>query len=168
MSSLIFPPNNMLPNGMEKLSNLLPPRHQTDHLINVYYERVDPIIRIIHRPTFNSMYLDFWNGAMPVERQSGFLSLLFAMLHGAVVSMDPVLAESVLGRDRLWGLNFYKEASQKALSEARFLESEEMITLQALTLLLVGFSPSFVAYLCLYVAFAFLGQDLGVLSEIKE
>ncbi|KAF3936752.1 hypothetical protein ABW19_dt0202098 [Dactylella cylindrospora] len=118
------------------LSSYLPTKAHSDLLWQIYIERVHPLVHILHRPHFESMYEMFWMGRMGAENIKSFVALLFAIYYASVVSMDPPMARRVCGLERHEQLRTYREATQHALVNARFMEAEELSSLQALTLLI--------------------------------
>ncbi|KAI0004788.1 hypothetical protein F4779DRAFT_59414 [Xylariaceae sp. FL0662B] len=60
------------------LESLLPPKDETDSLVDVYLDQFEQIHRIIHIPTFRAEYQAFWNNTP--TRNAAFTALLLCML----------------------------------------------------------------------------------------
>ncbi|KAF3161070.1 hypothetical protein EYR41_001087 [Orbilia oligospora] len=133
--------NMMFPSALSlmdttNLSSYIPTKSHSDFLWQVYVERVHPMVHILHRPSFEVSYNDFWQGRMPAENIKSFVALLFSIYYASVVSMDPPMVRRACGMERDEQLRIYREATQHALVNARFMEAEELWSLQALTLLI--------------------------------
>ncbi|EPS36402.1 hypothetical protein H072_10086 [Dactylellina haptotyla CBS 200.50] len=134
-STMMFPsPMSML--DTTNLSSFLPTKSHSDFLWQVYVERVHPLVHILHRPTFERSYEDFWMGRMTADNIKSFVALLFSIFYASIVSMDPSMVRRACGIERDEQLRIYKEAAQHSLINARFMEAEELSSLQALTLLI--------------------------------
>ncbi|EWC46760.1 hypothetical protein DRE_04005 [Drechslerella stenobrocha 248] len=134
-SRMIFPsPITLMDTA--NISSYLPTKSHSDLLWQIYRERVHPLVHILHRPSFEHCYEAFWTGRMSSENVRSFVALMFSIFYATVVSMDPPMAIRVCGMERDEQLRIYREATQHALVNARFMESEELSSLQALTLLI--------------------------------
>lgn len=69
----------------------------------------------------------------------GFEALVFAVYYSAVISLEPEKVPELFGMDKESLLNRYRTAVENALANAKFLQSEELTTLQAFVLFIVGF-----------------------------
>ncbi|KAF3902447.1 hypothetical protein ABW21_db0201122 [Orbilia brochopaga] len=134
-SSMMFPSALGLLNT-NSITAYLPTKSHSDFLWQTFVDRVHPLVHILHRPSFQITYDTFWMGQMPAENVKSFLALLFAIYYASVASMDPPMALQMCGLERTEQLRIYKDATQHALVNARFMESEELASLQALTLLI--------------------------------
>jgi len=76
---------------------------------------------------------------MQESRRPAFVALLFAIYFAAAQSMDPQMTLEVCGRDRELQIQIYQQATIQALSEAEFLSTQEIVTMQALALFAVSF-----------------------------
>lgn len=97
---------------------------------------VDPLIRILHKPTFEKeLTLFHRNGARSTHGlNKGFEALIFAIYFGAITSMRADEVVSMFGVDRAVMRKRYMVAVEQALANARFLQSEELMPLQACVL----------------------------------
>jgi hypothetical protein len=50
---------------------VLPPRKFADHVLYYYWEHVNPLLSILHRPTFDAHYVNLWKPSTVPHSQSG-------------------------------------------------------------------------------------------------
>ncbi|KAL3424666.1 transcriptional regulatory protein [Phlyctema vagabunda] len=60
---------------VEQLLSQLPPRAMADRLILLYFDSIETIYKILHKPTFMACYQLFWT--TPQDADGGFVVLLF-------------------------------------------------------------------------------------------
>jgi hypothetical protein len=69
-----------------ELEALLPPKEETDELVNVYLDQFEQVHRIVHIPTFRKQYATFWDPTVPRPASSTVLVLamisISSCLHG--------------------------------------------------------------------------------------
>lgn len=108
-----------------------PPPARMRTLCDVYFRNVDPLMKILHRPTVERTFdLYMMNPAdHPLSRTTE--ALFFAMYFGAVTSMQPDSCVKQLGEDRRVLSVQYKQAVEHALARADYLNSTSLETLQA-------------------------------------
>ncbi|RPB06877.1 hypothetical protein P167DRAFT_514136, partial [Morchella conica CCBAS932] len=105
----------------------------SQHLYDTYVQAVDPLVRVIHKPTCARQLAAFH--ALGCQSASkDFEALLFAIYFAAITSMLPARVVELFGCDKKAMLARYHVAVEQALSNARFLQSEELMPLQALVL----------------------------------
>ncbi|CZR59735.1 uncharacterized protein PAC_09629 [Phialocephala subalpina] len=73
-----------LPSGKADMLANLPPRLAVDRLISRYFNSASPALFIIHRPTFNKHYRQFWLD--PEDTPIIFIGLLYAFITLATLS----------------------------------------------------------------------------------
>lgn len=97
---------------------------------------VDPLIRILHKPTFGKELALFHSqGASSTHGlNKGFEALIFTIYFAAITSMKAEEVVSIFGMDRTTMRGKYMVAVEQALANARFLQSEELMPLQACVL----------------------------------
>lgn len=100
---------------------------------SIFCERVDPLVKVLHKPTVEKMLQQDFTA---LEKSS--TALLFAIYYSAVTSLtdDEVLSNLRLTREEV--IQNYKFAVEQALVNANFLETQEIVTLQAFALYLVS------------------------------
>jgi len=101
----------------------------------IYCERVDPLVKILHKPTIEKIVLQQEDNSATVDKS--VTALLFAIYFSAVTSMTAEELLLHLGQGRAEVIKFYKSAIEQALLDANFLETQEMIILQAFILYLI-------------------------------
>lgn len=137
-SSFYFAP------GVEKanMTTFLPSKTLADQLLVRYWEAVHPIVRSVHRPSFERKYDAFWKSvAAGIEPPRSFQAIIFATLLQSIISVpeDQALAEFGVVKKEL--VDNFKLGSETALTKANFLRTTKLETLQAAVMYLV--SPSF-------------------------
>ncbi len=142
--------------GTSIASNALlgtPGSTSTDHLLHpspehirflssTYWTNVDPVIKILHRPTIQAAiesYLDSPSNALVA---SGTEALFFAIYFSALVSLKPEICLQHLGEERAVVYHRYRLAVETALSRADYLNSPQLEPLQAFTLYVVRYLRS--------------------------
>lgn len=101
----------------------------------IYFARVDPKFKILHRQT--TLSLIYYISQQPGSYTQGQESLLFAIYYAVVVSHSEVECLSRFGLPRDILLQRYKSALETSMIQANILETTEMAALQALVLYLV-------------------------------
>lgn len=103
---------------------------------DVYKTNVDPLVRLMHKPTAENLFLRASRDQSSLSKSEE--ALLFAVYLAAVTSLDPEDCQTRLGLDKEIGLRRYRYASEQALARAGFLSTQEFIVVQAFTLFLVA------------------------------
>lgn len=109
------------------LEAMLPPRSRCDHLVHIYFTRVEWIHHVVHRPSFYEWYGRHWTGEL--DRTSvdlHTLGLLFAMLALALHFDDRLLVSDSNSERR------YYDASCRALNLGDYLSRHSIPTIQTL------------------------------------
>ncbi|EXJ66490.1 uncharacterized protein A1O5_10159 [Cladophialophora psammophila CBS 110553] len=120
---------------MQDLRELHPSPSQIFILWEVFKENVDPVVRILHRPTAKTILM---NAASSLDRVSKPAeALLFSIYFGAVVSLTPEQCQQLLDEDKQSLLKKYRFATEQALARADFLNSSSLMCLQALSFFLI-------------------------------
>ncbi|KAF2758142.1 hypothetical protein EJ05DRAFT_378902 [Pseudovirgaria hyperparasitica] len=120
--------------GSIPIMQYLPQRAMADKLMYQYWLAVHPLCRIVHRPSFERQYDMFWrNMHIGIASRNSFMALLFSLLFSAVVSMpeDSVYETYTVEKQQL--VENFREGTELALSQANFLRSTQLETLQAFT-----------------------------------
>lgn len=117
-----------------------PPPARMKALCDVYFRSVDPLMKILHKPTVEKTFdLYIMNPSdHPLSRTTE--ALFFAMYFGAVTSMQPDSCVKQLGEDRRVLSVQYKQAVEHALARADYLNSTSLETLQAFMIYSVSLS----------------------------
>ncbi|KIX06042.1 uncharacterized protein Z518_04016 [Rhinocladiella mackenziei CBS 650.93] len=120
------------------LINFLPAKGAADVLVRNYFQNVHFIARVVHWPSFQLHYDNFWTSVLaglepPAWQQSVVLSVLFA----AVASMSEEEVTAVFARPKNTVLGNFQTGTEVALSKAQFLRATKLETLQALVIYLI-------------------------------
>lgn len=151
-SSFYFAP------GIEKTTmlNHLPNRILVNKLIAHYWEAVHPIVRTLHRPSFEPKYHAFWSSfASGVEPPRSFQAILFAVLLQSVISMPADKSLTELGVEKQGLVDNFRFGTESALARANFLRTTKLETLQATVIYLVsvqnhGTHTAIISFICLF------------------
>jgi hypothetical protein len=97
-----------------------------------YIDNIDPLIKILHRGTTETM---LWAAASsPHELEVGQAALLFATYFASLSSTPPGVTELRFGMPKATALRVYRGAVEHALMRAGIFTSEDLATLQAVVL----------------------------------
>ncbi|KAH8894643.1 hypothetical protein GQ53DRAFT_591161, partial [Thozetella sp. PMI_491] len=118
----------------DSLRNMHPLPSQIPFYWQTFVENVDPVIKIFHIPSMNKVVRD-------MQRSILFLSpckeaLMFSIYLAAVTSMTPAEVDGILSQEKEALVAQYRLATEKALANAEFLTSPDLMTLQAFVLFL--------------------------------
>ena len=106
-------------------------------LCDVYFRNVDPLFKVLHRPTTQvsiSAAADNLN-AGPLEPAQE--ALMFSIYFAAVTSLTQEQCQQHLAQDRENLLAQFKYGAETALANAQFLSSTELKSLQAFVIYVV-------------------------------
>ncbi|KAK5227739.1 hypothetical protein LTR47_008546 [Exophiala xenobiotica] len=120
---------------MLDLRELHPSPSQIFILWEVFKENVDPVVRMLHRPTARTILMNAASSLDRVSRPAE--ALLFSIYYGAVVSMTHEQCRQLLDEDKDFLLKRYRFATEQALARADFLNSSSLMCLQAFSFFLV-------------------------------
>lgn len=121
---------------MISLRNLHPPAHLIPKFWHVYKENVDPMVRMLHRPTTEVL---MHNASRNLDNlPKSVEALMFAIYFAAATSLSPEQCLDVLGQDKETILKEYRFGAEQALAKAQFIQTQELMVLQAFTLFLVS------------------------------
>jgi len=142
-STFIFNNNH---DSVEFLSNSYPTLEQRKLLLDIYFENVNPVLMMSHKPTAYAHMAAARELSDPSTGRLLFPSLEainFACYFCAVTSMTDEECTMRLGESRDVLVNRYKRGTEIALGEADFLNSMELVTLKAFAVYIVS-----VVFLC--------------------
>ena len=105
-------------------------------LYEIFLENVNPLIKVIHVPTFRKMIDGFC--VTPYKVSKSFEALLFVTYLSAVSSLGEDECLQNLGEPKTVVFSRYRIAAQQALANATFLRSTSIVTLQAYHMFLVS------------------------------
>lgn len=114
---------------------LHPQEQQAREFWDTYKENVDPLVKVLHIPTFEPIFFDAVADLKKVSR--GLEPLLFAIYYGGVTSSTPEVCLERWGEDRNTLLERYSFGLEQALARANFLYCDEIVILQAFVVYLI-------------------------------
>ena len=136
-SSFYFAP------GIEKatMATYLPSKTLVGKLLERYWEAVHPIVRTLHRPSFERKYDTFWKSvAAGMEPPRSFQAVIFAVLLQSIISVPEDKVSTEFGVEKKELVENFKTGCETALTKANFLRTTKLETLQAAVMYLVSFS----------------------------
>ncbi|KAH7310202.1 hypothetical protein BKA65DRAFT_575639 [Rhexocercosporidium sp. MPI-PUGE-AT-0058] len=109
-----------------------PTRSCAIQLWQAFVTNVDPMTKIIHVPTTQAtVYSGIKIGN---DADANTSTLLFAIYFAATASLSHHSLLTILGKDKRTALNHFKRGLEQSLAASRFLETPNLMTLQAMTL----------------------------------
>jgi len=128
------------------LFGMTPASHQTaalhpgpSHILKlwqIYLANVNPLMKIIHRPTVHPIIVDATTDVEHVPR--GPEALLFAIYTAAVLSMRDAECEVTFGESRSSLLARYRLGTRRSLTRAKLMGTSDLVVLQAFVIYLVS------------------------------
>ncbi|KAK5134016.1 hypothetical protein LTR08_007021 [Meristemomyces frigidus] len=115
--------------------SLHPLPNQIAQYWEVYKDRVDPLVKVLHIPTIEPTVLSAASHLPNLSK--GFETLLFTIYYGATTSLSPQDCLLKFGEEKSVLLSRYRFAVEQALARANFLTTEEAIVLQAFVIFLI-------------------------------
>ncbi|KAM5454209.1 hypothetical protein MaudCBS49596_002222 [Microsporum audouinii] len=120
------------------LADFLPTKNASDRLLEQYWVSVDPVAKILHRPTFERQYREFWSDVTrSLEPPYSLQAVVFAVLFSAVASMQEHLVLSTFGVAQKKLIENFQLGTEMALGKAHFLKTTKTQTLQALVMYMI-------------------------------
>ncbi|RDW89192.1 hypothetical protein BP6252_01224 [Coleophoma cylindrospora] len=136
-------------------------------LCDIYFARVDPVCKILHKPTVRSTIFARAHDLEVLAGERSLEALMFAVYFAAVCSVSNTECIKYFGQSKDVLSERYRFASSAALHNANFLDDVDFVSLQALVIFLVCFrhgSGSRKAWTLLSVAIR-IAQALGLHRE---
>ena len=123
---------------VENLASLHHPFHVVQKMLDVYVDRVDPLMKLLHIPTFwTTITKAFQN---PRDMSKSLEALIFAFYLATITSLEDDECYCLLGEPKPTIRARYKAAARQGLINASFLKTSSLMTLQAYLLFLVSSS----------------------------
>jgi hypothetical protein len=117
------------------MHSLHPPSHVAQELWRTYKENVDPLVKVLHMPSFEPVILDAFTHPEKVPR--GIECFMFTIYYGAITSLSEEECVTQFGESRTSLLRTYRFGLEQGLARANFLYCDETIVLQALVVFLI-------------------------------
>lgn len=112
------------------------PFHILQRLFDKYRDRVDPLLKLLHLPTFWSELTNALEN--PHEMTKSLEALIFSFYLVAILSLEDDECYSLLGEEKPVIAARYSNSVRQALINADFLRSSSLLTLQAYVMFLVS------------------------------
>ena len=122
-------------------------------LCETYFRNVDPLVKILHRPTIEKKFRAFMSNPVDNPLSKTDEALFFAVYFAAVTSLQPDSCKALLGEDRGPLVVQYRQAAEYALARADYLNSTSLETLQAFILYSVRLARDFTVRCHQYLTF---------------
>ena len=113
-------------------------RPQPDQIMTlwrIFVEQIDPIIRLVHKPSLLNKIIDVKDDVTRLNKP--FEALMFSIYFACITSMTGMECQIRLGENKDVLLARYRFALQQSLARAGFLSTHNVVTLQALIIYLV-------------------------------
>lgn len=123
----------MAPNALEH-----PPRPMIELLHNYYFSNVDPMFKVLHRPSVRELMLNgkHYLGHKPDEPAVD--ALMFAVYYAATNTQNENSCKQIFSDEKVNLLNKYRFAFEVCLARADFVNSVEIEVIQAFVIFLVS------------------------------
>lgn len=118
------------------LRNYHPPNTQITIYWDLYKSNVAPVMKLFHTPTTESLVFRAANDLDHLSKPTE--TLLFSIYFAVVTSLSPDDCIVVLGVERASTLRKYRFAAEQAFARANFLNTQDIMVLQAMTLFLIA------------------------------
>jgi len=115
--------------------NLHPLPNQISNYWEVYKDRVDPLVKVLHLPTLEPTVLSAASHLSNLSK--AFEVLMFAIYYAAVTSLPDADCVLEFGEEKTVLLARYRFAVEQALARAGFLTTEEAVVLQGFVVFLI-------------------------------
>lgn len=122
------------------LSNFHQPPNVLQDMLNIYIDRVDPLMKLLHVPSFGPALKDAVQN--PKHMSKSLEALIFAFYLVTTTSMEDDECAELLGDQKKTIALRYETAARQALINANFVSTSSLRTLQAYTMFLVSSSTT--------------------------
>ena len=116
---------------------LHPSPAQISLLGDFYLANFDSLFKLLHKPSMQSLVRATIQDRNNVPGGKGAEALMFAIYFAAITSLNADECIQLFGEEQSGLLARYRYASERALAQADFLNSMELVTLQAFSIFLV-------------------------------
>lgn len=119
---------------MYDMSRLHPSPSQIFIIWEIFKENVDPVLKIVHAPTVKNVIMKAAVSASSLSKASE--ALFYAICFAAVVSMSEDQCKQLLSDEKSRLMQRYRFAVEQGLARAQFLNSSNLVVLQAFIMFL--------------------------------
>ncbi|KAL2871934.1 uncharacterized protein BJX67DRAFT_94141 [Aspergillus lucknowensis] len=135
LRSLEAPENSIFPlshTWAHSVAPLHPPLALGQTYWRIFQERVDPLMKVVHRPSVSQIL----RGAMdnPTSLNEGQGALLQVIYLACISAMDETNIQASLRMTKITATSTYRTAAEQALARAGFVTTNDWNTMQALVL----------------------------------
>lgn len=109
-------------------------------LLEIFADRVDPMIKTLHVPTFRKSLLEAVR--QPEKAAKPLQALIFAFYLITVQSLDDNECQRMLGEKKIAIFRRFKRTADEALRKAKFMQTNNTTTLRAYLLYMVSLPHS--------------------------
>lgn len=120
----------------QDLANLHPPIQHLPTLRVAFVERVDPMFKVLHVPTFWASVIETVNN--PYQASKPLVALIFAVYFVVVSSLSEEEVQNVFGLAKSVAFARYRHATRQALAQAGLLTTSNPMVLQAYSVYVVS------------------------------
>ncbi|KAI0127039.1 fungal-specific transcription factor domain-containing protein [Xylariales sp. AK1849] len=117
------------------LRKLHPLPSQIPFIWQVYTENVDPLVKILHIPTMNNIIRKIRSDMTSMS--PGLEALMFSIYYAAITSLEEDEVKTNFGAEKSHLIKQYRFGTEQALAKANFLNTSELIVVQAFAIFLV-------------------------------
>ncbi|KFY44980.1 hypothetical protein V494_01233 [Pseudogymnoascus sp. VKM F-4513 (FW-928)] len=131
--------NGLLLGTYSKIDNIASLHLSSDLLkkmFDIFTDRVDPLVKLLHLPTFWSTLTSAVK--TPHEVSKSVEALIFSFYLMAITSLDEYECRTFFGEDKSVIFTRYRIAARQTLMNAGFLKTSSLVTLQAFMMFLMG------------------------------
>jgi hypothetical protein len=121
------------------MSALHPPPEHIPIYWSVFKENIDPLVKVLHVPTKEKTILETAEQLKNDDKiAKGHEALMFSIYYAAVTSLWPEDCRSRFGEEKTDLIARYRFGVEQALARADFLQSDEIVVMQAFVLFLMA------------------------------
>jgi hypothetical protein len=125
-----------------------PSNHHLSILFQIYFANVDPVCKILHKPTamaYLARAKDLLDENTGRFKFASIEAIIFAIYFAAITTLTASDCLNYFSEEKNVLVARYKRSTEVALSRADFMNSMEIVTLQAFTLYMVRIPRSAIA-----------------------
>lgn len=137
-SGLFFEPD-MKKHNFEDLASLHPPFELLPKLKEIYTDRVDPLMKLLHLPTFWVALASALQQPQAISKS--FEAAIFAFYLAAISAMREDECQTMFATQKSIIFSRYRVATRQALVNADFLSTSNPMTLRAYAIFMVSHAP---------------------------
>ncbi|OCK77075.1 C6 transcription factor [Lepidopterella palustris CBS 459.81] len=136
-------PTGLAPNAQSQIEDFAcfhPPVQILSKLWDIYVDRADPMMKLLHLPTFWSSLMNALHHPQHISRS--LMAVIFAFYLTTISSLEEDECQSLLGGPKSITFMRYKLAARQALTNAGFLHTSSPMTLRAYAMFLMAVRSS--------------------------